>query len=710
MKRCLKTLVLWFSAILILSSCTLDEITGSEDPGKLRIANQPPATEKKLGQGYQSVGDNIREGAYENYNYSYNNIIDDIVEGYSFVHKKVELYNMINEMFSSSASVNVFGANAYLEYQQEVASEIKESTTSTNLIYYVTYKATEDHITGGTLKPKAAEILYGNGFQHSGKSVRGVYETFMDTYGEKYIKKRIYGASLFLIFNFKTDAGYGYTREKLKSLAEINYKRIFEGEVNYTIAGCTEEEIKSISYNLKQVGTHGGVNISKIKDEETFRNEIDAYKEKAVQENNYSPIYDKFISYEVISSNSTININVSRIERWLKLQSKIQDKCDFWWIELQENQANYTPETLSQVEALYEEGSQHDVTITEFLEDINISTGIIPNPYTEYAAYLGKTVQPTTQEPYTIYSDGSTSSKTRFYFADVNGDGKDDKIYWNRSVDNGDMRIYLANGNDYSVFESNAKYSQGSSSSKTIFYFADVNGDGKDDKVYWNRGVDGGKIRVYLAKGDGTFKNYIHSDGSTSSKTRFYFADVNGDGKDDKIYWNRGVDGGKIRVYLAKGDGTFKNYIYSDGSTSSKTRFYFADINGDGCDDKIYWNRGVHNGKVRVYLAKGNGTFKNYIHSYGSTSSNTRFYFADVNGDGKDDKIYWNRGVDSGKIRVYLSKGNGSFENYIHSDGSKSSKTKFYFADVNGDGKCEKIYWNRKNYNGSLEIFFYFLQ
>jgi hypothetical protein len=159
-----------------------------------------------------------------------------------------------------------------------------------------------------------------------------------------------------------------------------------------------------------------------------------------------------------------------------------------------------------------------------------------------------------------------------------------------------------------------------------------VNGDGKADKLYWNYTVDGGQVRTYLATGSGNFSSSATlSAGSSNSSTKFFFVDVNGDGKADKLYWNYTVDGGQVRLYLATTNGNFNSSCgFSEGSTNSSTRFYFADVTGDGKADKIYWNPTVNGGHVRVYISNGSGFGSTCLYIAGSNSNSTNFYFANV--------------------------------------------------------------------------------
>ncbi|MBD8487372.1 VCBS repeat-containing protein [Echinicola sp. CAU 1574] len=296
----------------------------------------------------------------------------------------------------------------------------------------------------------------------------------------------------------------------------------------------------------------------------------------------------------------------------------------------------------------------------------------------------------------------SGSASTNYYFADVTGDGKVDKIYWNPTFDSGRTRVYGSNGDGtFSFLSSNTNGT--SQSSQTTFYFADVTGDGKADKIYWNPTFDNGNTRVYKSNGDGTF-DWLYSNpsgASTSSSNKFYFEDVTGDGKADLISWDPNDDSGHTRVYRSNGDGTFTFLDSNTNGTSqsSLTTFYFADVTGDGKADKIYWNPNFDDGHTRIYGSNGDGTFT-FLDSNTTGASgvaSTRFYFADVTGDGKADKIYWRPNIYKGKIKIYPSNGDGTFDGPVYSlrGTSQSENTFFYFFDINGDEKADQIRWNK---------------
>jgi hypothetical protein len=115
-------------------------------------------------------------------------------------------------------------------------------------------------------------------------------------------------------------------------------------------------------------------------------------------------------------------------------------------------------------------------------------------------------------------------------------------------------------------------------------------------------------------------------------------------------------------VYLSDGDGTFtaSSAFSNSGATSvsASTTFYFADINGDGRADKIYWRPDLYLGKIKAYYSTTGNTFDGPIYSLTGTSqsANTNFYYADITGDGKADQIRWDYAENEGNLRNYFAK------------------------------------------------------
>ncbi len=195
----------------------------------------------------------------------------------------------------------------------------------------------------------------------------------------------------------------------------------------------------------------------------------------------------------------------------------------------------------------------------------------------------------------------------------------------------------------------------GSGESNTKFYFGDFNGDGMTDYVYHNTSYNDGKFKINLADGTGSFKYIGTHGGSGESNTKFYFGDFNGDGMTDYVYHNTSYNDGKFKINLADGTGSFKYIGTHGGSGESNTKFYFGDFNGDGMTDYVYHNTSYNDGKFKINLADGTGSFK-YIGTHGgSGESNTKFYFGDFNGDGMTDYVYHNTSYNDGKFKINLN-------------------------------------------------------
>ncbi|MFO0543755.1 MAG: LamG-like jellyroll fold domain-containing protein, partial [Pseudanabaena sp.] len=152
-----------------------------------------------------------------------------------------------------------------------------------------------------------------------------------------------------------------------------------------------------------------------------------------------------------------------------------------------------------------------------------------------------------------------------------------------------------------------------------------------------------------------------------------------GDFNNDKIndtyhHWN--VSGAN-ELYLGNSDGSFTKYINPISTTAineSPTNIFTGDFNGDGKSDLyFYWKA---SGRNRLYISNGNGTFTQYLDPITTTlitGSPDQIQVNDFNNDGNADiRFQWTA---SNTIRTFLSKGNSTF---VQSLSSEEIRNKYY--------------------------------
>ena len=272
--------------------------------------------------------------------------------------------------------------------------------------------------------------------------------------------------------------------------------------------------------------------------------------------------------------------------------------------------------------------------------------------------------------------------------ADLNGDGKLDLV-----TETGPNSIAVLLGNGDGTFQPAVNYTVGSNPNGINgISIGDVNSDGNLDIVVSSY-TGAGSISVLLGDGHGGFSSNIASSTGSSYPRSPVIADVNGDGIPDILVANDANRGG-VSVLLGNNTGSFTPSVVlpSDGDPVS---IAVADINGDGIPDVVFSNVAWGANDVQVYLGTGGGNF------VAAPSVRTSDYSAfvvlqDINGDGKPDLVYTTY---DGRVAAALGNGDGTFQTPVsYQVGTPNyglGPGNVVVADVNGDGKPDLVYSNR---------------
>ena len=173
--------------------------------------------------------------------------------------------------------------------------------------------------------------------------------------------------------------------------------------------------------------------------------------------------------------------------------------------------------------------------------------------------------------------------------------------------------------------------------------------------------------------------------------------DINGDGHGDMVRYDPST--GALHTWLQrnKAFAAVQTTSIDAGGTPNDRWFTAGDVNGDGLGDMVLHTPA--DGKLKVWLSKGNGTitgkFETVTFSTGGTRSDTWFLMVDVNADGRADAVKYT--PSNGNIVFAVSNGNGTFGmpvtaliatgfNPTPTVGPNPTTAWFQPADVNGDG------------------------
>jgi len=220
----------------------------------------------------------------------------------------------------------------------------------------------------------------------------------------------------------------------------------------------------------------------------------------------------------------------------------------------------------------------------------------------------------------------------------------------------------------------------------------DVNGDGRDDIIFFSRGSS---ADVYVAVSDGTTfwpRQKWHDNFCINSEIPLV-ADIDGDGDDDILTFTRG---NSANVFIALSNGS--NEFIGTGRRW-KSNFcpglavpMVGDVNGDGRADILSFIRSSQSGSARgdVMVALSSGSNfgdSNRWHNWFALGSEVPLV-GDVDGNGKDDILTFTGGSNP-RTYVALSSGNqfqsATILNHDFADGNKKPMMGSFNFDLNRD-------------------------
>jgi hypothetical protein len=221
---------------------------------------------------------------------------------------------------------------------------------------------------------------------------------------------------------------------------------------------------------------------------------------------------------------------------------------------------------------------------------------------------------------------------------------------------------------------------------------ADLNGDGRADLISFDTF---GAVQAFgnlNGMGANTYGTSVLIGSAGWNPARTWFTDISGDGKADAVY----IDSGGT-VHAVQNVGGLTTTVFAGapitvGTTWNPADTAFADINGDGRAEIIYFD-----GSSNVWAFRNNhglrfDTFDSGATKIGEGWDKTKTAFADLNGDGKSEIIDI---ASSGVVTAYRNNNGLNGATFgaglaIGSGGWTPSNTRF--ADLTGDRKAEIVY------------------
>lgn len=328
-----------------------------------------------------------------------------------------------------------------------------------------------------------------------------------------------------------------------------------------------------------------------------------------------------------------------------------------------------------------------------------IVTGVQVSEYNNPAgsgAYHSGAIAPNSPTGYIHFADtasaaaASQPSINKRLVGDVNGDGKADTVVMFGGT--GVAKVALSTG---SGFGYPGDWAFGQSKNATDYWLGDTNGDGKADLVAYYASLRAWFVSLSSGSGFWTPTEWSYDDPTFGAFSQAFIADVNGDGKADKVEYM--AASGNWFVSLSDGNGFWGLTGWIGGHGVGSNDQFVADFNGDGKADAAVYVARTGNWYVALSTGYSFGYPGQWAAGHGLGTSFR--LVGDVDGDHKADAVYFS--APNSKWYVGSSAGGGFWSptEWSYDWPGYNGLDNAFMADADGDGRADRIIWFRSSGN-----------
>jgi Lectin C-type domain/FG-GAP-like repeat/RTX calcium-binding nonapeptide repeat (4 copies) len=281
-----------------------------------------------------------------------------------------------------------------------------------------------------------------------------------------------------------------------------------------------------------------------------------------------------------------------------------------------------------------------------------------------------------------------SAADTQVIVGDVNGDGRADQVWINRTT--GDYQLYT----NTTATTAGSVTQSGKLTAASVYALIDVNGDGRSELV--TSAPDGNlKASFFTANGstDFTLASTANQHGMQSLGQSVQ-VDVNGDGINDSLLLSTPINGVTTwaRVAYGRSDGSYGALTLLASDLGYAPTALVGDITGDGKADLVWvettgWNRGADG---LVWIAKGINQNWTVNQNLGWGGSGT-YSLVDIDGDGINELV---QKRSDGSMNAAFFTTDGTIARTIQSFAKDGVQTLGMTnkVDINGDGFLDLVF------------------